>query len=93
MLPYNQQQLEFLGVEPLAVSHMHNMTNNRLHSNGERVLYPTFVNIGRQRELRGESVELFRLRFRAKTALPSLKWQSSGMMVDRSLRTLSISPL
>lgn len=87
-LPYNQQQLEFLGVESLATEHMQNMTNNRLHTNGETVLYPTFVNVGRQPELRGNDVELFRLRFKAKKNLPSLKWQFSGILVDRGLNAL-----
>ena len=89
VLPYNQQQMQFLGVEPLAVGTMHNMTNDRLHTNGERVLYPTFVNLGRQPELSGESVELFRLRFRANTALNLTKFDVKGMLVDRQLRATS----
>ena len=90
VLPYNQQQLEFLAVEPLAVSGMHNMTNNRLHSNGDRVLYPTFVNIGRQPELSGDEVELFRLRFKALAPLSALKWQTSGLLVDRRLHATDL---
>ncbi len=89
VLPYNQQQLEFVGVEPVAVANMTNMTNNRLHSNGERVLYPTFVNLGRQPEISGEQVELFRLRFKALTALPSVKWTMNGMIVDRTLNAVA----
>ena len=89
VLPYNQQQMQFLGVEPLAVGTMHNMTNDRLHTNGERVLYPTFVNLGRQPELSGESVELFRLRFRATTEVSLKKLDAKGMLVDRQLRATS----
>lgn len=88
VLPYNQQQLQFVGVEPLAVKQMKNMTNDRLHSNGDRVLYPTFVNVGRQAELQGEEVELFRLRFRAQSPLPAVRWPVTGMLVDRELHAI-----
>ena len=87
-LPYNQQQVQFVGVEPLAVSGMQNMTNNRLHSNGDRVLYPTFVNIGRKDELTGDEVVLFRLRFKALTTIQSPKFTSTGLLVDRQLNAV-----
>lgn len=88
-IPYNQQELEFLGVEPLAVSEMTNMTNNRLHSNGNGALYPTFVNIGRQRQLQGDEVPLFRLRFKAKATV-NTHFPFSGMLVDRELRVIEL---
>jgi hypothetical protein len=88
VLPYNQQQLQFVGIEPLAVGHMNNMTNDRLHGNGDRVLYPTFVNLGRAQELQGEEVELFRIRFRALSPMSAVKWNMSGMIVDRSLNAV-----
>lgn len=89
ILPYNQQQMQFLSVEPMAVAAMQNMTNDRLHSNGDKVLYPTFVNIGRKSELTGESVELFRLRFRITAPTSLNKWEAKGILVDRQLRSLS----
>ena len=88
VLPYNQQQLQFVGIEPLAVGHMNNMTNDRLHGNSDRVLYPTFVNIGRAQELQGEEVELFRIRFRALSTISAVKWNMLGMIVDRSLNAI-----
>ncbi len=89
VLPYNQQQMQFLSVEPLEVGSMYNMTNDRLHTNGERVLYPTFVNLGRQTTLSGEKVELFRLHFKALTPLSNLKWEAKGMLVDIQLRAVT----
>ena len=62
------------------------MTNDRLHSNGDRVLYPTFVNIGRQPLLHGDQ-PLFRLHFKA---LRAINWDNqrlvySGLLVDPQL--------
>ena len=89
VMPYNQKQIEFIGVEPLAVSGMQNMTNNRLHTNGDRVLYPTFVNIGHGQEIQGENIELFRLRFRALSPMSITELPVSGMIVDRGLNAIT----
>ena len=82
VLPYNQQQMQFVRVEPVAVEGMRNMTYDRLHTNGDRVLYPTFVNIGRQPLLDGSPV-LFRLHFKALRRLPAVSLPFKGMLVDR----------
>jgi len=89
VLPYNQQQMQFLRVEPLAVAAMHNMTNNRLHSNGNRVLYPTFVNIGQQPLVEGSPV-LFRLHFKALTRLSLRQLSFTGMLVNRRLEVITL---
>ena len=86
VVPYNQRDMQFESVEPLAVGQMQNMTNDRLHSNGDRVLYPTFVNIGRQPLLHGDQ-PLFRLHFKA---LRAINWDKqrlvySGLLVDPQL--------
>ncbi len=39
-LPYDQQSYEFVGVEPIAVKGMENLTNDRLHTDGTKALYP-----------------------------------------------------
>jgi hypothetical protein len=86
VVPYNQSDMQFVSVEPLGVGQMQNMTNDRLHSNGDRVLYPTFVNIGRQPLLHGDQ-PLFRLHFKA---LRAINWDNqrlvySGLLVDPQL--------
>ena len=89
VLPYNQQQMQFLGVESVAVANMRNMTNDRLHSNGDRVLYPTFVNIGKQTLVEGSPV-LFRIRFKALQHLSKVNIPLSGMLVDRRLESIAL---
>ena len=91
VLPYNQQQLQFLGVEPLAVGTMHNMTNDRLHINGDRVLYPTFVNIGQQPLIEGSSV-LFHIHFKALSRLSLRQLPFTGMLVNRQLEAVHLNP-
>ena len=87
VVPYNQQQMQFVKIEPVGTLQMTNMTNDRLHSNGDRVLYPTFVNIGHQPLVEGSDV-LFRIHFKALKRF-SLKQSSfSGMLVDRQLNVL-----
>ncbi len=44
-LPYNSQDWEYVGVDAPALGQMYNMTNDRLHTNGDKVLYTNFVNI------------------------------------------------
>ena len=88
-LPYNQQQMQFVRVELVAVAAMHNMTNDRLHSNGDRVLYPTFVNIGQQPLIEGSS-ELFRLHFKALAKLSLRQLPFTGMLVNRQLEVIPL---
>ena len=45
-IPYNQQELEYIGITPLHIKQMENLTYDRLHNNKEKVLYPTLVNTG-----------------------------------------------
>lgn len=83
-LPYDPQQLEFLGIEAPALKQMRNLSNDRLHTNGQKVLYPTFVNVGKQVVVEGD-VPLMVIRFRARTdCRPDLK-PADGLLVDRQL--------
>jgi hypothetical protein len=66
-LPYNAADLEFMEAVPREVKEMENLTHDRLHANGEKVLYPTFVNVGDCEPLSGDGV-LCTLRFRARRA-------------------------
>lgn len=85
-LPYNQQNYEFVGVEPLHMQAMENLTNDRLHTNGEKALYPTFVNIGDKETLEGD-LDLFILKFKAKNKVKFDLKAIDGFLVDKKLRT------
>lgn len=64
-LSYNPSEYEYLGIEAEATKGMSNLTNDRLHTNGEKVLYPVFVNIGNKPTINGTEV-LAKIRFKAK---------------------------
>ena len=81
-LPYDATQMEYVGVEPLAVKDMYNMTYDRLHTSGQKALYPTFVNLGMQNLIEGD-VELMRITFKARQ---NTKWNgkmTDGLLVSR----------
>ena len=82
-LPYNTAELEYQGVELLNMREMVNLTNDRLHSNGQKELFPTFVNRGNNALL--EDGDLFVIKFKAKKAGKYNLKAIDGMLVDRSL--------
>ena len=86
-LPYNTPDYEFAGITPLHMKTLENMTNDRLHSNGKKVLYPTFVNIGDQPRLEGTQ-ELFIIKLKAKHNLTFDLKPINGILVDKRLNTL-----
>lgn len=81
-LPYNANDWEYVGIEPKGVSQMYNMTYDRLHTNGQKALYPTFVNLGEEKYAEGET-DLFVIKMKAKKKERfNLKIQD-GMIVDK----------
>lgn len=86
-IPYNNTQFEFAGIEPLNLKQMQNLTNDRLHTSGEKVLYPTFVNVGNQTALEGSS-DLFIIKFKAKQKAAFPLKPSEGLLVDKNLNSL-----
>ncbi len=84
-LPYKAEELEYLSVTPLNILQMENITKDRLHSDGEKVLYPTFVNIGEQKYVEG-NLPLFTIQFKAKKACKPTFKMNHLMMVDKFLR-------
>ena len=82
-LPYNTAELEYLGMELLNMKEMVNLTNDRLHSNGQKELFPTFVNRGNNAPL--EDGDLFVIKFKAKKAGKYSLKAIDGILVDRSL--------
>ena len=87
-LPYDATQWEYLGIDPVGMKEMRSLTNDRLHSDGQKALYPTFVNCGEQSYLDADAT-LMTIRFRAKQrGRVNLKPQD-GILVDKYLNTIS----
>jgi hypothetical protein len=86
-VPYNGNVLEYVGLKTLSTKEMDNMTYNRLHSNGDRVLYPTFVNMGDQPALEGDGTILTIL-FKAKRFFKFNLELQNGLVVDKYLNTV-----
>ena len=86
-LPYDAQLLEYAGTDLVGMKEMVNLTYDRLHTNGQKALYPTFVNKGNNFLLEGDG-ELFVIKFKAKKdGRLNLKMQD-GLLVDRNLGTV-----
>ena len=86
-LPYDAQTLEFAKIEPIGMKDMVNLTNDRLHTNGQKALYPTFVNRGNNFLLDDGDHELFVIKFVAKKAGKYDLKPQDGLLVDRNLGT------
>jgi len=86
VLPYNPSDYEFAGVKPLGIGQMENLTNDRLHTNGEKVLYLTFVNIGDKSAIEGNA-DLFILKLKARLNVKFNLRITDGFLVDKNLST------
>ncbi len=86
-LPYDPQVMEYAGVDAAGMKEMKNLTYDRLHSNGVKALYPTFVNLGEKPTLEGDG-ELMVIKFKAKTRLTFKLKAIDGILVDKYLNTV-----
>ena len=86
-LPYSTDELEYVGVELKNMKDMLNLTYDRLHTNGQKSLYPTFVNVGNNFLLDEGDVELFVIKMRAKKAVKYGLEARDIILVDRNLGT------
>jgi len=86
-LPYTPEDYEFLGINVLNTRQMENMTYDRLHSNGKKMLYPTFVNLG-NKELLSGNADLFIIRFKARRKLKFELKAFDGILVDQRLNSV-----
>lgn len=84
-IPYDPAELEFVGIEPVAAAGMLNMTYDRLHTNGDKVLYPTFVNIGDKPTLNGDKT-IALIRFKARKQTPAISNLTSPLLVSPGLK-------
>ena len=89
-LPYSTAELEYIGIDLLNMKDMVNLTYDRLHTNGQKELFPTFVNRGNNFLLDEGDTDLFTLKFRAKKAGRFSLKMKDGMLVDRNLGTVSL---
>lgn len=64
-IPYDASDFEFVSIDAPALSEMTNISNDRLHTSGEKVLYPTFVNRGSKPLISG-SEKLMTITFKAR---------------------------
>lgn len=83
-LPYDPSDYDFVGIETLQTKEMENMTNDRLHTNGVKSLYPTFVNTGNKEPLEG-TADLFVIKFLAKRKVRFNLTAIDGILVDKIL--------
>lgn len=92
-IPYKSDDLEFIGVEPLAMKEMENMSNDRLHTNGQKALYPTFANIGDKPVITSDAeLDLFVIKFKVKRAFNAGSLiPSDGMLIDKNLNVKHVS--
>lgn len=87
---YDPAVCEYMGLNPAkGIEHMYNMTNDRLHSNGKKALYPTFVNLGEQCYLEGDT-EVLTLRFRLKHAGKANLEVRDIILVDKEMNTVCL---
>ena len=86
-LPYNADEYEFVAIQSLGMKQMENFTNDRLHTNRQKALYPTFVNAGDKETLNG-STDLFIIKMRAKKKLKFDLKMIDGIIVDKRLNEL-----
>lgn len=88
-LPYDTNDFEFAGIDLVGMKDMVNLTYDRLHTSGQKALYPTFVNRGNSSLLDDGDNELFTIRLKAKRAGKYTLKAIDGMLVDRNLGTVN----
>ena len=91
-LPYDAEVYEFVDIRPLGMKEMRDLTNDRLHTNGQKALYPTFVNLGEGRTLNGDG-DLFVIRLCAKRAVRLDLRTVDGLLVGRSMECVKLDTL
>ncbi len=84
-LPYDTNDFEFAGLDLIGMKDMVNLTYDRLHTNGTKALYPTFVNKGNNGLLDEGDNHLFTIKLKAKRAGKFSLKAIDGMLIDRNL--------
>ena len=87
-LPYAETELQYVGIEPVAAKTLDNFSRDRLHTNGKKAVYVTFVGVGNVNPLAGDEL-LCTLRFKACASGPLKLRANDILLVDRQLRTVA----
>ncbi|MCR5819873.1 MAG: DUF5110 domain-containing protein [Bacteroidaceae bacterium] len=82
-IPYDASRFEYVGIQPNGTKEARNLTCDRLHTNGQKALYPTFVNCGEKPYF--EDGTLMVIRFRAKKNGTVDLQPQDGMLIDKYL--------
>ncbi len=85
-LPYDNKDLEYVGVDAKGMKSMMNLTYDRLHTNRQKALYPTFVNLGEKPYL--EDGELMVIKFKAKNKVTFNLKAIDGILVDKFMNSI-----
>ena len=86
-LPYDAAQLEYVKTSAVGTKDMENLTYDRLHKNGQKALYPTFVNTGNKATLSGNGT-LVEITFKARQSGELNLQMLDAMLVDKKLNTI-----
>ena len=86
-LPYNPAEYDYVGIEATGTGSMANYSKNRMHTNGETVVYPTFINEGNQGTISGD-VELAKVTLKAKKNVKFNIKAVDGIIVDKHLNAI-----
>ena len=86
-LPYDAAQLEYVKTATVGTKDMENLTYDRLHKNGQKALYPTFVNTGNKATLSGNGT-LVEITFKARQSGELNLQMLDAMLVDKKLNTI-----
>ena len=87
-LPYSDLQLQYISTEAMGAKNLRNFTRDRLHTNGQKGLYVTFVGVGEAEPLSADQT-LCTIRFKAKTA-GAVKMEARDIiLVDKQLYSVT----
>ena len=86
-LPYDATQLTYVNITTAATKEMENLTYDRLHKNGQKALYPTFVNTGNKATLNGNG-NLVEITFKARQSGELNLQMLDVMLVDKKMNTI-----
>lgn len=86
-IPYDAEQLTYVKTNAVGTKDMENLTYDRLHKNGVKALYPTFVNTGNKATLSGNGT-LVEITFTARKSGELNLEMKDVMLVDKKLNTI-----
>lgn len=89
-VPYDANMFEYAGIEAVGTKQMINLTYDRLHTNGVKALYPTFVNKGEKPAIEGDT-DLVVIKFKAKQKGKVDLKLIDGLLVDKQLGSTKFS--